>query len=126
MDESIIDDITFITLQFSKEWFEVGIITINNFALIKEEYLKGEDHRTEHYRWGAFNTFLKTNVFLEKEKFEILYKLGKQDPDYAMGRSMIFDIIERLDCPLELINTVTNDSDTVLAKHALKCKAIRE
>lgn len=47
-----------------------------------------------------------------------------------MGRAMIWDTIERLDCPKELIEatlqTATNDGDKTLAKHALKCKSIRE
>ncbi|MFQ4142118.1 hypothetical protein [Chlorogloeopsis sp. ULAP02] len=126
MDYQIIEDPDFVRLQFSKEWIEVGIITSENFALIKKEYMKGEDHRTEHYRWGAFRAFLEANKFIPPEKFYILYKLGKNDPDYSMGRAMIFDIIKRLDCPQELLDTAINDSDLTLAKYALKCKAIRD
>ncbi|MEH2235304.1 hypothetical protein [Nostoc sp.] len=99
MNYQIIEDPDFVILQFSKEWIDVGIITIENFASIKKEYIKGEYQRTEHYRWGAFRAFLEANDFIPQEKFYILYKLGKNDPDYSMGRAMIFEIIKRLDCP---------------------------
>lgn len=54
MNYQIIEDPDFVRLQFSKEWIDVGIITIENFTSIKKEYMKGKDHRTEHYRWAAF------------------------------------------------------------------------
>ena len=43
-----------------------------------------------------------------------------------MGRSIIFDIVERLSCPEEVIEMLTNDNDITLAKHALKYKSLRK
>ena len=126
MNYEIIEDPLFLELQFSKEWIEVGIINIDIFASIKKEYMKGEDRRAEHYRWGAFRSFLQANDSIPQEKFYILYRLGKNDPDYSMGRATIFDILKRSDCPQELINLACNDSDMTLARHALKCKSIRQ
>ncbi|MGL5875678.1 MAG: hypothetical protein ACRC2R_25500 [Xenococcaceae cyanobacterium] len=126
MQEKLIEDPVFDRLQFSQEWIDLGIITVDNFALIKKEYLKGKDLRTEHYRWGVFNVFIKNSDFIVRDKFYKLYQLGKKDPDYAMGRAMIFELIARLDCPKELIDTATNDCDVTLAKYALKCQKSRE
>lgn len=43
-----------------------------------------------------------------------------------MGRAMLVDLIDRLDCPLELIDRAINTGDFTLSKHAVKRKAIRE
>lgn len=126
MNYEIIEDPLFLELQFSQEWIEVGIINIQIFASIKKEYMKGEDYRAEHYRWGAFRSFLQANDLLPKEKFYILYHLGKNDSDYSMGRAMIFDILKRSDSPQELINIAIEDDDFTLVKYALKCKYIRQ
>jgi hypothetical protein len=126
MNYQIIEDPEFVKLQFSKEWIDLGIITSENFLSIKKEYIKGEDRRTEHYRWGAFRAFLEANSFIFPKTFYRLYNLGKNDPDYSMGRAMIFEIIKRLDCPQELLDTAIGDGDITLAKYALKCKSIRD
>lgn len=126
MGNQITEDPDFIKLQFSQEWLDVDITTNDNFASIKQEYLKGEDKSTEHYRWKAFRVFMQSNNFLSQEKFHILYKIGKNDPDYTMGRAIIFDIISHPSCPEELIEIAANDNDVTLVKHALKCKSFRK
>lgn len=126
MSNQIVEDPDFIKLQFSQKWIDVGILTPENFDSIKQEYLKGEDASTEHYRWGAFKSFMQLGNSLSPQEFYALYEIGKNDPDYAMGRSIIFDIVEHLSCPEELIEMLTNDNDITLAKHALKYKSLRK
>ncbi len=94
--------------------------------MIKQEYLKGEDPCSEHYRWGAFHKFMKQNKFIDISSFQILYDLGENDANYAMGRAILFELVDRIDCPLELIDRVINTGDFTLSKHAEKRKAIRE
>lgn len=120
------EDSDFVKLQFSQEWIDAGIVTTNNFTLIKQEYLKGEDEATEHYRYGAFHAFMRSNKNITSAKFYILYKIGKGDLDYSMGRAIIFDIIKHSDCPKEIIEIATKDKDVTLAKHVLKYKIIRD
>ncbi len=126
MSNQIIEDPYFSKLQFSQEWVDIGILTNDKFCLIKQEYLKGEDEFTEHYRWGAFRTFMQAQNSLSPEELHALYKIGKNDPDYAMGRAILFDIIKHPSCPKELIELATNDNDVTLAKHALKWKLLRK
>jgi hypothetical protein len=122
----MIDDPVFLKLQFTSQWIDAGVITADYFELIRQEYLTGEDQNTEHYRWGAFRNFLKNNSYISRDSFFAIYELGRNDPDYSMGRAMRFDLIKRSDCPMELINTAINDTDTALAKHALKYKKLRD
>jgi hypothetical protein len=126
MNQKLSEDQVFIDLKFSKEWIEVGVINLENFASIKKDYIAGEDRNGEHYRWRAFQEFLRANKIISQEAFYKLYDLGKNDPDYSMGRAMIFDLIKYLDCPQQLIEIAINDEDKTLVKHALKCKSFRE
>lgn len=126
MSNQIIEDPYFLKLQFSQEWIDIGILTTDKFCSIKQEFLKGEDEFTEHYRWGAFRAFMQTRNSPSPEDFYALYKIGKNDPDYAMGRAILFDIIEHPSCPKEIIELVTKDNDVTLAKHALKWQLLRK
>jgi len=116
----------FIKFQFSQEWIDVGILTLNNFTSLKQEYLKGEDKRTEHYRYGAFRAFIQANKIISSKNFYTLYKIGKNDPDYSMGRAIIFDIIKHPCCPEETIELAAKDKDLTLSKYALKYQFIRK
>jgi hypothetical protein len=126
MNDQITEEPEFIRLQFNQLWIDAGVITAENFALIKRQYVEGEDRRSEHYRWGAFQAFMRNNVLITKEVFHMLYELAKGDDDISMGRAMIFDIIKRLDCPQKLVDRAINDNDITLSRYALKCKTIRE
>jgi hypothetical protein len=119
------DNPNFSSLRFTDAWIEVGILTDEVFNELNEEFLKGDDSNSEHYRWKAFRDFMSSNKVIEAKTFARLYQLGKNDADYFMGRAMIFDIVKRSDCPLELLEMVSNDEDAILAKHAIKHKSIR-
>ena len=69
---------------------------------------------------------MNQNKSLEVSSFEVLYDLGEQDPDPGMGRAILFEIVDRLDCQLCLIDRAINTGDFTLSKHAAKRKAIRE
>jgi hypothetical protein len=125
MNEKLIENNIFIELNFNKNWVEAGIINETNLEAITKEYLKGEDTHTEHYKWCAFRDFMRSNSVIPKQIFHILYDIGKNDPDYAMGRSIIFDVIGRLDCPEEIIDMLIESEDKILAKRALKSKCDR-
>jgi hypothetical protein len=126
MNSEVIEDPIFSKLQFTSQWVSVGLVTDENFELVRQEYLRSEDQSSEHFRWGVFKDFLKKNSHMSKQTFFEIYELGKNDPDYPMGRAMRFDLIQRSDCPVELIDIAAADSDVALARHALKYKRIRE
>jgi hypothetical protein len=126
MNNDITEDPTFLKLQLTQKWIDVGIITIEIFEVIREEYIRGEDQNSEHYRWKAFKEFIKANTCIKQEIFFAIDELGKSDPDYSMGRAMRFDLLKRSDCPVELLDITIHDSDKTLAKHALKCRDFRK
>ena len=122
MCQKLIEDSIFKNLQFTKEWIDLGIINNKNFIKIKEKYLEGDDDNTEHYRWWAFTDFLQNNQNFAQEKFYQIDNLGKNDPDFAMGRSMRISLMGHPNCPKELINTAIDSEDKTLSKEALKIK----
>ncbi len=122
MNQEFIEDQIFKELKFNRKWINAGIINSANFESIKKEYTTGEDKNTEHYRWYAFQKLMQANSVISQKIFYILYDIGKNDPDYSMGRAILFEILKRLDCPKKIIDIAIDDNDKVLAKHALKCK----
>ena len=112
MTNNFSEDPIFHKLQFTKEWIEIGVVDSENFVRYKKRYLEGENTCTEHYRYGAFRDFIRKNKKISPETLSAIYNLGKNDPDRAMGKSMRIDIIQRIDCPKELIDMAIKDEDT--------------
>jgi hypothetical protein len=125
--DDLINDPIFNKMGFSNEWISSGIVSISNFPSIKDNYLenKDEDPSTEHYRWKAFQSFLKTNQQISSDVFRVLHELGINDLDRSLGYAIIFDIIRRNDCPIEVIEASINDDYYPLSKHAMKYKNLR-
>ena len=88
MNNILTEDPIFDELKFNQEWIDTGIIDCQSFIQIKERYLTEDDNSSEHYRWLAFRNFLKKNKDISAKILHQIYFLGKNDPDYAMGRSM--------------------------------------
>ncbi len=125
MTIKLTEDTIFRNLNFTQEWIELGIVNVNIFSKIKEEYLKGEYPRAEHYRWWAFTDFIQKNKTISNSTFYKIYNLSKKDTDYAMGRAMRFDLIQHLNCPQEVIEIAIKDEDKALSRKASKIKEAR-
>ena len=122
MCRKLIEDKIFQKLQFTQEWIDLGIINHRSFIKIKDKYLEGEDGSTEHYRWWTFIDFLQANHNLAQDKFYQIDNLGKNDPDFAMGRAMRISLMGHPNCLKELINMAIASEDKTLSKEALKIK----
>jgi hypothetical protein len=126
MNTSITEHPLFEKLDFSQSWIKAGLLSDDSFRMIVQSYNEAEDDAPEHYRWKAFKEFLRQNSFIPEERFWQIYELSLQDNDYAMARAMRFDLLQRGDCPLSLVEKAVNDSDHSLRKYALKQMNIRK
>jgi hypothetical protein len=108
----------FQTLEFSQDWVELGIITPEKLKQLEAEWAKGEDTNTEHYRWRAFLDFMGSREVLDENTARALYKLGANDPDGAMGGSIMAEILRRKDCPKDLLESAANSDRKFLRKIA--------
>lgn len=105
-------------LEFSQEWVDLGIITPAKLDQLEAEWATGEDKNTEHYRWSAFLDFVKSKELLDEETAKALYSLGANDPDGAMGGSIMAHILRREDCPKDLLELAATSEEMFLRKIA--------
>jgi hypothetical protein len=105
-------------LQFSDEWFRLGLITPARLNELEQEYRNGDDKDTEHYRWRIFNKFLEENESISDEMMRALYELGSNDPDPPMGGSIMADVLRLEDCPRDIIDLALRSERSHLVKIA--------
>jgi hypothetical protein len=108
----------FQTLGFSQEWVDAGVVTPESLRRLEAEWVKGEDRHAEHYRWRAFWEFIEAQESLSESTARALYDIGANDPDSAMGGSIMADIVRRKDCPRDLLERAANSDRKFLRKLA--------
>lgn len=111
-------------LQFTRRWFELGIVDDAWIALAVREYRESDDQGDEHYRYGAFRHFLKRHPTLTAEQCHELFALGADDPDRVMGTSIMLDVLRRIECPDELYDRAA--SHPLTRKYAVEMRHRRE
>lgn len=105
-------------LEFSQDWIELGIITPTKLKQLEAEWVTGEDTNPEHYRWRAFLDFMASKVSLDENTARALYNLGANDPDVAMGGSIMANVLRRKDCPKDLLESAAKSEEKFLWKIA--------
>lgn len=105
-------------LKFTSEWRELGIVSDDVLASLETKWLSGEDPSTEHYRWKAFVDFMEQHPSLEAEVLHRLYSLGQSDEDSSMGGAMMVEILNRKECPKDLIYLASESSEKFLRRVA--------
>ncbi|MBM3979178.1 MAG: hypothetical protein FJ304_02620 [Planctomycetes bacterium] len=90
-------------LGFTPAWFALGVVDGSVMDRLTAEWNKGEDNNTEHYRYGAFRTFLAAHRPLTAETAAALYELGAADPDDSMGGAIMADIVHLPECPEDVL-----------------------
>jgi len=108
-------------LEFDVKWFELGFVSSEKLTELLAEFLKAEDVNKEHYRWRTFTEYLKINKVIDENNLRELYRLGETDADnHGMGISMRIEILNRKDCPADLIEKALNSNEKSLIKVAKK------
>lgn len=86
-------------LGFSDSWIDLGVVDHRFLALALAKWMAGEDAHAEHYRYWAFQEFVRARRPLSPELASALYELGKSDSDESMGGALMLEIIELPECP---------------------------
>lgn len=110
-------------LQFSDEWFTLGVLTEEGLRQYADTYEMSEDKSSEHYRYGAFQWYLSQHRPLAARMANALYELGKSDPDYSMGGAIMADILHLPECPTSVIAKASNSGRKHLVRIAERKKA---
>lgn len=116
MPEPDLDTESLAHFGFTDAWVEQGVLTRPVLDDLCARWADGTDVNLEHYRWSAFKQFLHANRTLTSTQFDCLWALGCSDPDQAMGRAMLFEVILRRDCPRALLQRAALSRDTALAR----------
>ena len=103
-------------LEFSDQWLSLGLLTEGELSVLGHEYEASEDKNTEHYRYGVFKKFLASHRPLPAQMAEALYELGRNDPDPAMGGSMMLDVVGLAECPDTVLEKASASGENYLVK----------
>src|SRR5688500_5172438 len=95
-------------LDFDEKWFDSGFVSSEKLYELWADFQTAEDSNKEHYRWRAFTDYLETNNEISESNLKELYRLGETDADYAMGIALRVKILQRKDCPADLLNEALN------------------
>lgn len=125
MPETDLDTESLVHFDFTDAWVEQGILTRPVLDELCARWTDGTDVNLEHYRWSAFKQFLHADRTLTSTQFDRLWDLGRSDPDQAMGRAMLFEVILRRDCPRALLQRAALSQDTALARKSQQVLATR-
>lgn len=106
-------------LEFDEKWFDLNFVSSEKLKELWADFQSGEDKNKEHYRWRVFTDYLKANKVIDENNLRELYRLGETDIDgYGMGMSMRIEILNRKECPADLINEALNSDEKPLIKVA--------
>ncbi len=97
-------------LGLTQQWIDLGIVTPESIAWDTTQIDEGEDPQPEHYRWRAFERFMKDQTRLDPDLAINLFRLGESDPDVSMGGSMMAQIVRHPECP-DLLLRLAAESD---------------
>jgi Ca2+-binding EF-hand superfamily protein len=81
-------------LGYSKLWLEFGFLTEQELENQLEIFETSDDKNTEHYRYGAFRSFLSSRKTLTDDEIEKYINLAKIDEDKMMASSALVDVLK--------------------------------
>ena len=108
----------FLQSNFTEEWIDLDIINSEVLEELKKIDREESVFHDEHQRWRAFTKFLDRNKTLSPEIMRALYKIGSNDPDKMMGGAMMRKLLDRKDCPMDLLEIASQSDENFLVKAA--------
>lgn len=79
-------------LKYDQIWLDYKVLTLDILQKQLNEFNKGKDKNTEHYRYATFKNYLQTQSSLSEEQISHLFNIIKTESDNSMASSMAIDI----------------------------------
>ena len=112
-------------LGYTQAWIDCGVIT-EEFVVDQAKLLsEAEDKNTEHYRWGAFKSFIERKEFISDQELLQLLSLedkGHDECDLSINRAIEIIISGLLSD--EQLNSISNHP--ILEEKSVSKRYIRE
>jgi hypothetical protein len=89
-------------LKFSESWYTLGIMDDEKLASAVKSFRCSEDLNDEHWRYGAYASFMQQHPLLTSKECAGLFDIGENDPDFVMGQQIILGVLRRPECPQAL------------------------
>jgi hypothetical protein len=103
-------------LQFSEEWLQLGIVTPQRIEELGKEHETSEDRNPEHYRYRAFQEYLRGRGPLSSADCHALYALGERDQDSGLGSAMMHVVVALAECPATLLKVAASSGRSDLTR----------
>lgn len=79
-------------LGYTEKWIARGFLTEEQFRNQLEQFNKGENTNTEHYRYATFKNWLASKTTLTDKQVAQYIKLAREDKDLTMAGSAVKDL----------------------------------
>ena len=80
-------------LGYTQKWMDYGFLDRKALEEQILEFESGQDHNSEHYRFRLFLSVLESRASLTGKEIDQYVELALEDPDPAMGRSALVELI---------------------------------
>ena len=117
------------TLQYDSRWLEWRMLNEESLHAQSERFSESDDKNTEHYRYAAFRAALAGEGTISDELIEHYFALVNLDPDQAMARAALVDLIGSPRLTMEQfqgLRIVTIFADPQLTKIYARHELLRE
>lgn len=84
-------------LDYSVQWIEYSILSINFLEEQLEVFRNGEDKNTEHYRYATFRKYLSEKTTFINRDLENYVTLCQNDKNAMMAGSAMIDVLFKID-----------------------------
>ncbi len=84
-------------LDYSAQWIEYNILSIEVLEEQLEVFQNGEDKNTEHYRYATFRKYLSEKTTFINWELENYVTLCKNDKNAMMAGSAMIDVLFKID-----------------------------
>ena len=82
------------TFEYSQDWLDYGVLSESHLLAQVADYQKSGHSCFEHYRYGAFNKWIRETPKATNQDIQNYIKLALTDPDQIMGHSAIVDLLK--------------------------------
>lgn len=110
-------------LGFTPAWIKTGVINESILRRFEYECERTSDPNPEHYRWKAFQSYIRHEQDLPCEQIATLFELACDDSNDKLSAAMVGAVLKLPNCPvacLETARTLPHEHLVALANSILE------
>ena len=92
-------------LGFTPAWIDAGVVTESILRHFDHECERTRDPNPEHYRWKAFQSYVRHEQDLSPEGVEKLFDLALAEANDKLSAAMVGAVLNHSNCPATCLET---------------------